>query len=213
VRQLLLADSYVAPPGGPTLLAADNFNRADAASLGTSSSGHVWNENGDSWNISSNKAQPPPLSGFRYVDLDCGSVDHDVQATLYPNSGSGIDMAIVARFAAYSDHILFNVTQVGGNWLCRAFEQANATGYGAVTPLGSPPSPLPTSGRNDPFKARVKVVGNQGEVFLTTQDDLNTWISMGTWTIRAELLSQTGAGLAASGSEACRFDDINIYSA
>lgn len=209
MRQLLLSDSYMAPPGGPTLLFGDNFNRADAATLGAS-----WNEHGDAWSVASNAAHPPALSGFRFVSHDVAANGMDIRVKISTNPASANDLALLARYIDSGNHILFNVVMQGGVHLCRVFEKTGGGGYSGLTSLISP-VPWLTNNDHTPFYARIVVGGsygaNNGEAFLTDQSDYNTWISVGTFTSNVALNGGTEGGLAAGDSAASAFDDFEIY--
>jgi hypothetical protein len=208
LRRAAYADQVVTGPG---FLVSDTFTRANGAGLGNADTGQAWNENGTAWIINANAAHPPNVVGFRFATINPAAADVDIRVTIDPSNAGGIDLGVIARWADANNHILFNITQSAGVWLCRAFEKVGGGGYSGVTTLQNP---VPGLGAADysPFRARIRTAGTAGEVFLTSQADLNTWVSMGTWTINAALTG-TVAGFAGSDSNANAFDDLTIAAA
>jgi hypothetical protein len=190
-----------------TSLAADNFNRADGA-LGTSSSGHVWTHTG--WTVASNVARPPAVADYRFATLDGGQADVDVTTTIIPSvSSAANDMGLAARVVDSNNLLIYNFACIAGVWLCRAYQRVG----GSFTGITSSVNPVPELGNSDfrPFRARMLVEGDAGEVFCTTQDDLVTWHSQGTFSgIDGGLLAATAHGLFGNDTDESGFDGFDI---
>lgn len=196
----LIIDPYRLAPTGPTTYAADNFNRADAATLGTSSSGHTWDEHGNAWSIDTNRARPPGGGPFKLATLDAGHADVAVEVTIIPNAG---DLGLVARVVDTGNHVLFNLSW-DGRWLCKVFYKVGGGGYTGLTSLVDPVPQLSDS--TTQFTARLELTGDAGEAFIEGA-------SQGTWTgLDSGLLSATSHGLAGNDAHVVRFDDLAITS-
>lgn len=65
----------------PALVLLDNFDRANAAALGTASGGGVWTEASGSWAITSNKAQPTAGEGVATIPV-ATAIDQGVPVRL-----------------------------------------------------------------------------------------------------------------------------------
>lgn len=194
----------------PTLV-ADDFNRADAATLNTSSSGHVWAQLTDNWSIASNVAHPPNVAGGnRYATLNAGQQDVTVDVTIIPESGVSNDCGMTARFLDADHHIFFTVVNVGGDWLTRVF-QNSGSGYSGLTSLLNPVPWLPN---NDfrPFRMRLVLSGLSGEGFISTQDDLTDFQSVGAWsgTLDASL-THTSYGMVGNDADGTGFENFEVF--
>lgn len=192
-----------------TVVASDDFSRADAATLGTSDSGDTWVEDPSPWSIASNVAHGPALSGYRWAVIDVGEADAEVTLTMIPSPSASNDCAVIVRYGDSGNHILFNVVCIAGAWLCRVFQKVGGGGYTGLTTLQNPPTMLGNSNFN-PFRARLVCTGTDGEAFLTDQTDLNTFISVGTWSGADAGLTATRHGMAASDSSLSGFDGFSI---
>jgi hypothetical protein len=189
--------------GGATPLAYDDFARADAATLGTSTDGHLWDEYGTAWSISGGRARPPVGAGYRIAAMNAGAADVDITASVLPSafSLSSPDFGLVARSIDINNFVFFDVVWAVDHWLCRVFQRVGGT----FTGITSQVNPVPGMGDNDdPFTARLVAVGDSGEAFLNGA-------SVGTWSgLNATLLAPTWHGLAANDSSGSGFADITV---
>ena len=81
------------PPDDPTTTISDNFNRANAGSLGSSSEGWSWTEVTGTWGIESNQALKSVTAATYEVaraDSDLSSADHYSQVLI--SGGTSLDV-------------------------------------------------------------------------------------------------------------------------
>lgn len=181
-------------------LPSDDFNRANAASLGTSSSGHVWDEHGTAWSIASNRCVPPSSGGYKFATLDAGEADVTVAATINPSGAP--DLGLCARFVDASNLVFFDVVWETDHWICRVFQRL----AGSFTGLTALVNPVVTLGADNttPFTASVELAGDAGEAFING-------VSQGTWTgLDGSLLSATDHGLVGNDVVASTFDNFAV---
>lgn len=198
---LLLPSDTATVAAGP--LAADTFTRANAAALGTSSSGHAWDEHGTAWSIVSNQAKPPNAT-YAIATLDAGDADVSVTATVDPKN-SDPDLGLVARVVDGNNFLFADVVWETDHWLCRAFQRV----AGAFTGLTSLVNPVVVLGSDHttPFEVTMTVAGSAGEVFISD-------VSQGTWSsIDASLVTPTDHGLVGNQVVVATFEDITIEAA
>lgn len=200
-RRGAVADAWTAPGGGP--LAVDTFNRADAATLGTSSSGHVWSEHGTAWSIASNRAHPPLLSPYTIVSLDAGDADVEIEVTVHPVADC--DLGLAARCVDANNFIFLDVSRSGDHYVSRTFQRVSGS-FSGLTSLVDPVTSIAVV--TDPFTLRLAVNGSSGESWIND-------VSMGTWSsIDASLVTPTRHGLATgTTSNDNAFDDLTITAA
>lgn len=180
-------------------LPADNFNRADAASLGTSSSGHVWDEHGTAWSIVGNQCRPPAVAAYDFATLDAGKADVTVTVTVDPR-GNGRDMGPVARVVDTNNLVFFDCTWVTDHWVCRAFERVGGS-FTGLTALVDPVTVL-GSDQTTPFSMVLTVSGSSGSVSINSA-------SQGTWSsLDPSLLSATKHGLGGNNAFDAAFDNL-----
>lgn len=190
-----------------TTLVTDDFARADGTGLGTATTGQTWAGDAASWTIVSQRAKRPSAAGYSAAVIDANATAVEVTVTVYPDTGAD-DLGLMARYVDSGNHILFDLSMSGGTWVCRAFEKVGGGSYTGVTTLVNPMPGLSASA--SPFKIRIRCLGSAGEVFATTQADLTTFASMGTWTINSGLLAGTLHGFTANDTPAAAFDDLAI---
>lgn len=198
--------------GGPLIF--DSFDRADnSSSLGTADIGGAWGGEANLWRIVSNSAKEQSGQGPVYTipTIDAGTPDVDITVHVVPSNATPNDFGLIARFTDSSNHLIFDVTKLGGGWLCRAFEKIGGGGYSGVTTLQSPPAGLDNT--FDPFRLRLVTNGTAGEIFLTSMADPDgAWNSMGTWTINGALTG-TKVGMAANQADGVAWDDFRVVHA
>lgn len=188
-------------------LAADTFNRADAATLGTSSSGHTWTvHTADTWSIASNVAQPPSIGGYSVASLDAGAADADITVTIQPGAAGGVDIGLAARVVDNDNFVFLDVSKSGANYVTRTFQRVSGSFTGLTTLLGPPLTGV--SGQPATFTLRLVVTGSTGESFVQGT-------SVGTFSgINAGLLSATRHGLVVGASSGgVRYEDFGINAA
>lgn len=198
---------------GAAALVSDTFTRADGVGLGNAETGQAWGTDASTFRIVSNTARQSltPGSSYQFATINPGTADVDVVVHATPSNLSGNDFGVVVRFTDTDNHVLFDVTKLGGGWLCRVFEKVAGGAYSGVTTLQSPPAGLDNT--FDPFRMRVVVNGTAGEAFLSAMaDPLGAWNSMGTWTVNAALTANT-VGLAPSESQQVAFDNFTVTAA
>lgn len=189
---------FAAPPAPPSL-PSDDFNRANAASLGTSSSGHVWDEHGTAWSINANRCVPPLISDYKVVTLDADQADVTITATVIP-AGTP-DLGLCARVVDANNLVFFDIVEVGGHWICRVFQRLGGS-FTGLTSLVDPVTELVDN--TTPFTATLTVTGDAGEAFING-------VSQGTWTgLDSSLLSATSHGLVGNEVQLATFDDLAI---
>lgn len=197
----LILDPYRFVPSGPTVLASDNFNRANAGSLGTSSSGHAWTDSGGTWTLSGNTAHGPALSGGNYAlsSVNAGAADVDITVTVALSGG--VDVGIAARVIDSDTFIYMDFTESGADFITRTFQRVG----GSFTGLTSLVGPFSAT---SPITLRLVCVGSSGEAFVQGA-------SVGTWSsLHASLVTPTKHGLAiGSNSSANAYDNFSVAAA
>jgi hypothetical protein len=102
---------------GSTITYLDTFDRADASSLGTASSGGAWTQNAGSLLIANGRATTPTSGGECIATIQSGitSGSHRVTATVYVNeTAARHDFGIVVRAVSGSTFLLAQVAGAGG---------------------------------------------------------------------------------------------------
>lgn len=204
LRRAAYADQTAA---GPSFLAADTFTRANAATLGTSSSGHLWDEYGTAWAVDGNRARPPVFAGYRLAAMNAGAADVDIVVNVTPAvfAASVPDLGISARAIDINNFLLFDVVYETDHWLCRVFKREGGAFSGITTLVN--PVPSMSSSSTAPFVARLVAKGAGGEAFLNG-------VSVGTWSgLASPFLTPTWHGLAANDANGSGFEDITISAA
>lgn len=181
------------PHPGTTLVAADNFNRADAAApLGTSSSGHLWVPdpgNTGTFRVTGNEATQGS-GGAGRTTIDTGQTDVRVQCKVAAVGGSGT-WGLVLRYVDFDNHL--GVTQ-------NSFFTSVG---GATTQLVTFGTPLATGDT-----VAVELVGNHYAVFID-RGTLDNYVLEGSGTNGAYT---TGGkhGLRSSGN-GHEWDDFKVF--
>lgn len=195
LRHGIVAAGYRPPAGS---LPSDNFNRADAATLGTSSSGHVWNEYGTAWSIASNRCVPPSTGGYKFATLDASTPDVTVTATINPAASP--DLGLAARVVDVSNLVFFDIVWVSDHWICRVFQRV-AGSFTGITALVNPVAGL--ADNTTPFTAALTVDADAGEAFINGA-------SQGTWSgLDSSLLTATAHGLGGNEVVSSTFDSFS----
>jgi hypothetical protein len=185
LRRAAIADAYQAPVGGGF---TDNFNRADAASLGA-----PWSYSGANWAIVSNKARPPAgLTDYDAAVVNASLVDCTVQVTINAPVGLNFDGGLVARYVDINNFIFMDISLAGSSFLTRTFQRVGGS-FSGLTSLVNPVSGIAPG---TPFTAKMVLSGSTGESFINN-------VSMGTFSgVNAALLSSTTHGMV------CSLDDV-----
>jgi hypothetical protein len=195
LRRGAIADAYTSAVSLPS----DNFNRADAATLGTSSSGHTWDEHGTAWSIASNRCVPPSSGGYRFVTLPAGQADVTVTATINPAASP--DLGLCARVVDTNNLVFFDLDWVTDHWICRVFQRLGGS-FTGLTSLVDPVAGL--ADNTTPFTAALTVTGATGGATINGA-------SQGTWTgLDSSLLTATAHGLVGNDITASTFDNFAI---
>ena len=120
------ASNSVSPTSGGGPLPSDNFNRADASSLGTSSSGTAWNDPNAAWGIFSNQGRTINATDtFDPAWLATGQTDITVSADVTLPGGEG---GIFARFTDASNYVYLDLTRAdGANVNVRIYNRVGGT--------------------------------------------------------------------------------------
>lgn len=190
--------------GASLRTAADTFTRADGA-IGTSSSGHVWEQFGTTgWTVASNTADPPS-GGFAIATLPLGAADVDLTVTLNPNFQSP-DWGPVVKLADVDNLIWLDIVFETDHWLCRPFQRVGGSFTGNA--LADVVDPIVTLGADKvtPFTARIRSVGQTGQVWINGASQC-TWSAL----IDTGILTATKHGLAANDAPAtATFDSLTM---
>lgn len=201
---MTLLNSYQFQPsgGGGGSLVSDTFNRANAASLGTSSSGAVWTvHTADTWSIVSNQADPPSIGGYSVASLDSGETDVTITVTVYPESG-GVDIGLAARVVDNNNFVFLDVSKSGANYTTRTFKRVGGSFTGITSALGPPLSGV--TAQPDPFTISMVLSGSGGESFVAGN-------SVGTFTgLSGPLLTATRHGIVIGPSSGGLFDTFDV---
>jgi hypothetical protein len=173
---------------GPTYtqVVSDDFNRVDATGLGTATTGQVWTDALNGWNIASNKATNRSTSNSISV-LDAGVTNMRVEAAL---SNLATNPSILAR---YVDTTHFLRLQDNGTTLSLL-----ETNGGAPVTIGSAGSSF-SAGE----VLRVDVNGTTASVYRN---------GVLLFTATTALVAGTKVGFIASGAFNNNFDDLKVYS-
>ena len=117
-------------PDASGIIAADTFDRPNAASLGTSSSGHVWTTSGGTWSISGSRA-----TGAGIAMLDSGAGDMDVSSDITFDA-TGV-AGVVIHATDTSNRITFYVDRPAGGvstpWTLAKHDAGSVIGYTSGT--------------------------------------------------------------------------------
>lgn len=105
--------AVTATPTGTTrtVLAADTFDRADAASLGTASDGKTWTQT-STWAISGNRANG---TGNSYAFLQASATDQEVSVDIIWTSGS-IAAGVSVNASTANDRLTFYIDRANSLW-------------------------------------------------------------------------------------------------
>jgi hypothetical protein len=184
-----------------TSLAADNFNRADAATLGTSSSGHLWTSHGTPFTLSSNAAHPPSgITDYTIDSLNGGTADVTVSCTITPRDlGHDFDAGLAGRVVDNNNFVFLDISRSGSVLLTRTFQRVG----GSFTGLTSLVNPIAAAGT--PMLVELVLSGDAGESFIDG-------VSMGSFSgLNGALLTPTRHGIVTSLTDPLStFDDFNI---
>lgn len=96
----------IAGPKPRTTAYSDNFNRANADPLGSSSEGWSWTEVSGDIDIASNMAVAANTSRAR-AEADLSSADHECQVTFQFNDGGSVAAGPMVRYASAADTAYF----------------------------------------------------------------------------------------------------------
>jgi hypothetical protein len=157
---LLNPYAYAAAGGGG--LPADDFNRANAASLGTSSSGHTWVSLGAPFTIAGNAAHPPSgLADYTIDYIDAGEADVTIEVTITATPGLDFDGGIAGRVVDINNFVFFDISRTGSTFLTRTFQRVGGS-FSGLTSLVNPVAGTPS----DPKVVRLVLSGSGGESFI-----------------------------------------------
>lgn len=201
---------------GPAYLGHDTFTRADGA-LGTAETGGPWTAVAGTWTVLGNQARAGGGTGdYDVATLNVGTAAVDLRATVDPANGETNDMGPVARVVDSTHYIILDLTYQAPVWLCRIFQRLGGAFIG-LTALVNPIAQL-GGDNNTPFRVRLVVGGSYGldggEGFIAAPADLNTWISVGSWSnADVQFRTATAHGIAAKETPGSRWDNVEIFAA
>lgn len=202
LRRGIVADAYQAAAAtGVT----DDFNRADAATLGTSTSGHLWSVTAGTWTIAGNKGHPPlSLAAYTAATVDDGAtVDAVIEVTLNSLSGLDFDGGPIGHFVDINNFVFMDISRTGAtDYLTRTFQRVG----GSFTGLTSLVNPVPGITQGTPYVARLELSGSGGESFINGS-------SVGSFTgVDGSLLAATRHGVVFSATDSTFAADIEDFS-
>jgi hypothetical protein len=201
LRAITVADGYQAP--APASGASDDFNRANAATLNTSSSGHTWAVTAGTWNVASNQGHPPlALTDYRAATLDGGLVDATIECTFNAPVGLNFDGGLVGRFVDINNFIFLDISLVGSSFLTRTFQRVGGS-FSGLTSLVNPVSGIVPG---TPFTAKMVLTGSSGESFINN-------VSMGAFSgVDSGLLASDLHGVVFSSTDSVTPPDFDNFS-
>lgn len=200
-RGTIAAARHLAASSG----ASDTFDRANASTLGTSSSGHTWSTTAGTWTIASNKGHPPlGLSAYTAATLDDGvTANATIQVTLTSGSGLDFDGGPIGHFIDINNFVFMDISRTGSTqYLTRTFQRVG----GSFTGLTTLVNPVSGITQGTPFVAKLVLSGSGGESFING-------VSMGTFSgVDGSLLSSTRHGVVFSASDGTTAIDMEDFS-
>lgn len=202
LRRAIVADAYAAAAAGGV---TDTFNRADAATLGTSTSGHLWTVTAGTWTIASNVGHPPlSLAAYTAATVDDGvTADAVIEVTLNSPSGLDFDGGPIGHFVDINNFVFMDISRTGAtDYLTRTFQRVGGT----FTGLTSLVNPVPGIAQGTPYTARLELSGSGGESFING-------VSVGAFSgVDGSLLTSTRHGVVFSATDSTIRADIEDFS-
>lgn len=188
---MLAGGVSLSTPAVAATLAADTFNRADAATLGTSSSGHAWVVHAGSVGVRGQQAAPGP--GYALASLPAGATEHVTAVTV---ARTGPEFWLLVRFQDKDNYWRFGRRSNGPYVLQQV--RGNALAEPAVRTTASP---TPEAGDR--------------LACTTTAGGLSCRVDGAPVAHAADPTGATapGVGLASYFSEDVRFDDLAVTAA
>lgn len=196
-QQALIINPYVFRSGGPTG-AADDFNRADAGALGTSSGGQLWTQQAGTIEVLSNEAHITGTAAINAVTGAIATVDSGLAncAIEYKiTAGAGNDHWLVFRFVDANNFYYLNWFAAFGWW--RTTKQvAGVQSQGHIAG--------PAGGFSNGDVVKLVLSGStlnyykNGSQFDSDSDAFN-----------GDFLTATKHGIGGSSTN-CKFDDFSI---
>lgn len=180
---------------------ADDFARADGP-LGTSSSGAVWQGNGDgSWSIVSGRARHAN-SGTAWTNVAWMTATADVQwdAVMYP--GASVEAGIAVRVAGPGDYVHFDL-EFDGVGTSATVELYRRSGN-VFTPIGQP-------GAGNGGSRTVTGLAEGGPVMLSLRavgSQISARVNGVEVRVATNTDTATGVGLVWGANNATSFDDV-----
>lgn len=145
-------------PRKPETTITDNFNRADSATLGSSSEGWSWSEQGSgNWDIDTNTAESQALDSVARADADLSSANHAVQASVTAQVATS-NPGVLARFSASVSNTYYMWRDSNDGNVQQLFKRVTGT----FTQIGSNVAGTPAP----PFTLRLTVSGSSLEGLL-----------------------------------------------
>jgi hypothetical protein len=184
---LFLLAVTVLPAAAQSSGVIDNFDRADASSLGVATSGQTWAVHAGSPSIAGGQAAPG--SGFLLASIDAGTTEPTVRMTLVQ---SGPEFWMVVRFADAANYWRF------GRWRGESYTLQQVSNNGIASPViefGTAMTPQ----AGDALFCRVRQALLQCGVNDVTVAS----------TTSAAGASATRVGVSSYTSEAARFDNFS----
>lgn len=134
-RSLDAAPPAPAPAYPVDLAAIDTFVRANAATLGTSDTGHAWTRQTGALGITSNAAQTVAGSGTSIETIDPGTADGEVSADLRWDAGGLSGNGVVIHWVDSSNFIFAAIESAGAALRLKKVSSGVTTNLAEVTGL------------------------------------------------------------------------------
>lgn len=107
---LVLPRMYQLGQAKSRIIASDNFDRVDAATLGWANTGHLWVALDGTWTVASGKAKQTATAADRFVVLNTGTGEVDLSAKIRNSAwGSGY-AGLIVRCTDANNMLLFVIS-------------------------------------------------------------------------------------------------------
>lgn len=174
-----------------TTLAADDFNRADATTLGTAPTGQTWG--GDAFSITGNTA-----AGAGNAHLDVGRVDMDVEATVTYAGTTGV-LGVQSNLLDANNRLVWYID--GGTPTLAKVDGGTSTTLFTGTAV--------TLGAGAKFRLRLRSEATILRAYLNGSQ-LTAYTMTGTEQTKYKGAGYTRAGLRSSGAAVGSLDDFAV---
>lgn len=145
-------------PRKPETTITDDFTRANAATLGSSSEGWSWSEQGSgNWDLDTNAAEPQAPDSVARADSDLSSANHTVQASVTAQVATS-NPGVLARFSASASNTYYMWRDSNDGNVLQLFKRVTGT----FTQLGANVAETPSPS----FTLKLTVSGSSVEGFL-----------------------------------------------